>query len=299
MSLNSYPSIYNIGHSAVSDLFTGPVIVEEKVDGSQIGFQVGIDGVLRMRSKGAQLTIEAPADMFKRGVEAVTKMVDQIPRGLTFRGEYLSRPKHNVLCYDRVPANHIIIFDVQTGLEEYMPYDEKAELARSLGFEVVPKLFDGMIGSADQLRSLLDSTSCLGGQKIEGVVIKPRGYDLYGRDKKVLLGKFVSESFKESHRKEWKPSQNKNVIALLEAELKTPARWQKAIIHLKEKGLIEDSPRDIGKLIKEVQEDVLSDSEDRIKSVLFDWAWPQLRRSITGGLPEWYKEQLLESQFEE
>jgi len=33
--LGSYPSIYNLGHRYLGDLLDGPVVVEEKVDGSQ------------------------------------------------------------------------------------------------------------------------------------------------------------------------------------------------------------------------------------------------------------------------
>lgn len=77
-----------------------------------------------------------------------------------------------------------------------------------------------------------------------------------------------------------------------------PARWQKAIIHLREKGQLEDSPKDIGKLIAEIQNDVLSDSIDYIKDRLWEWAAKDIKRGCVGGFPEWYKEELLKLQFE-
>lgn len=306
--ISSYPSIYNIGHRAVRDLFTVPVIVEEKVDGSQISFQMGTDGVLRMRSKGAELSIEAPAQMFTRGVDFVKSIADRLVPGMTYRGEYLSKPKHNVLCYDRVPNGHIILYDINRPGDgsDFLSWEEKHAEAKRLGMDVVPILtgsssqggIDGM--TAEKLRACLDTVSVLGGQKIEGVVVKPRDYNLFGVDKKVLFGKFVSESFKESHKKEWKSSDSSvDILSRLVDELKTPARWNKAIIHLREQGLITDSPKDIGLLIKEVQSDVESDSMDRVTEVLVAWAWPQIKKRLTGGLAEWYKEQLLESQFEE
>jgi ATP-dependent RNA circularization protein (DNA/RNA ligase family) len=36
----SYPSIYALGHRAIRELFDGPVVVEEKIDGSQFSFGV-------------------------------------------------------------------------------------------------------------------------------------------------------------------------------------------------------------------------------------------------------------------
>jgi hypothetical protein len=88
------------------------------------------------------------------------------------------------------------------------------------------------------------------------------------------------------------------VVEQLIATLKTDARWHKAVQHLREAGKIEDSPRDIGLLMKEVPLDVVEEEIEFMKEKLFDWAWPQIRRGIIAGLPEWYKEQLLKRQFE-
>lgn len=37
-SWTSYPKIWNVGHAAVATMFDHPVLVEEKVDGSQFSF---------------------------------------------------------------------------------------------------------------------------------------------------------------------------------------------------------------------------------------------------------------------
>lgn len=297
--INSYPSIYNMGHAAVADILKAPVIVEEKVDGSQLSFSK-YNGEVSMRSKGATINMLAPANMFNKAVEFINSVAHLIPEGMTFRGEYLAKPKHNVLAYDRVPTNNIIIFDVNIGLEKYATTEEKTELAKQLGLEVVPQIFSGMIQDLQQFRKFLDRESILGGQKIEGVVIKPMNYNLFGLDKKCLMAKFVSEDFKETHAKEWqKVSEDKSIMTVLSAIYTSPARWQKALLHLREAGLITDSPKDIGMLMKEVPEDVEKECKEEIKDQLYKWAWPQLRRMVGRGLPEWYKEQLLKKQFEE
>lgn len=299
--LPSYPSIYALGHRYLAELLLDPVLVEEKIDGSQISFGiVEIDRTLtlKVRSKGAEINTMAPDNMFKKGVEYIQSIADKLHQGWIYRGEYLAKPKHNALAYDRVPINHITIFDIDTAQEAYIPYSEKVEEAGRLGLEVVPHLFSGLVQDVQQFRSFLETTSYLGGQKIEGVVIK--NYDRYGIDKKVLMGKFVSEAFKEVHAKEWRannPTQNDIVTKLIES-LKTPARWHKAIQHLKEAGRLEESPRDIGLLMKEVPEDVEKEEIEYIKDKLYEWAWPHIRRGITGGLPEFYKEQLVMKQFE-
>ncbi len=301
MSLSSYPSIYNLGHRAVATILHGPVIVEEKVDGSQFTFTL-LDGELRMRSKGADVHELAPEGMFARAVATVQALKPLLREGWVYRGEYLQKPKHNVLAYDRHPEKHIILFDIQTAPETYLDPEAKAAEASRLGLECVPTLYRGLIESADSLRGLLDTVSCLGGQKIEGVVIKPAAYDQFGVDKKCLLAKFVSEAFKETHAQTWtkehKDKTSREILETLGAGLNTQARWSKAVLHLREAGKLEDSPRDIGLLIGEVPTDVRKECEDEIKQALFDWAWPQLKRMTTRGLAEWYKEQLLKLQFE-
>lgn len=300
--INSYPSIYNLGHAQIADLLKGPVIVEEKIDGSQFSFSKNEAGELSCRSKGAQINMVAPEGMFQNAVATVQALADRLRPGYTYRGEYLKSPKHNALAYDRIPAQHIILFDINSGLETYLSPVEKKACADELGLEMVPQLFCGLIEDVQQFRTLLDTPSVLGGQKIEGVVIKPLNYDQFGRDKKCLMGKFVSEAFREVHAQSWerdhKTKSSNDILAILSAKYGTCARWQKALIHLTEAGQIQQAPQDIGPLMKEVPEDVLKECEAEIKDDLFKWCWPQLRRMLNRGLPEWYKEELLKKQFQ-
>jgi len=300
--IHGYSSIYNLGHKAIEDLFVHPVIVEEKIDGSQISFGK-INGEMCARSKGATLNMIAPDGMFAQGCATINSLKDMVNDGWIYRGEYLRTPHHNTLTYGRIPKDHIIIFDIDgTGGQEYLSPAAKRAEAYRLGLECVPVLYSGIVDNPNILRSLLETESMLGGQKIEGMVIKPANYDLFGRDKKVLMGKFVSEEFKEIHSKTWKDEHATKgpgeIVQILTDALATPARWNKAVMHLREQGKIEDNPRDIGLLIPEIQADVLKECRELIAEKLFAWAWPQLKRNITHGMPEWYKQRLLEKQFE-
>jgi hypothetical protein len=298
-SWHSYPSIYNLGHRAIAELLQRDVLVEEKVDGSQFSFGI-FDGELKCRSKGAQLHVDAPDKMFSAGVAAVKERAEQLTPGWTYRGEYLAKPRHNGLVYSRIPRGHVVLFDVNTAEADYLTHAEKVTEAERLDFDVVPALFTGRLEHITDFRRFLETESILGGQKIEGVVVKPAAYDLFGPDKKVLMGKFVSEAFKEVHAAAWKKDNptGKDKLSELGDSYCTQARWQKALIHLKERGLIADDVRDIGTLIKEVPEDIKRECEDEIKAALFAWAWPHIRRMTTRGMPEWYKEELLKKQFE-
>lgn len=300
MSVPSYASPFALGHRAIADLFDGEVVVQEKIDGSQFSFCVRlVDGVriLECRSKGAELHVSAPDKMFAKGVATVQALADSLTPGYVYRGEYLQKPKHNVLAYDRTPAQNVILFDIEDrnlGEGYFLPPTALAAEAARLGLEAAPVLFQGTISDPQRLRDLLETVSCLGGAKIEGVVVK--NYAKFTNDKKVMMGKFVSEAFKEVHAGEWRkenPTQG-DVVAQLVAAHKTPARWAKAVQHLKEAGRAEGSPKDIGLLIKEVGEDIERECSDQIREALFAHFWPQIRRAVTGGLPEWYKDQLMQ-----
>lgn len=292
--ISSYPKIYNLGHKAIRELFCDPVVCEEKVDGSQVSMGI-INGQLCVRSKSVQLDVHNPDGMFKLAVEAAARL--PLREDWVYRGEYLAKPKHNTLAYTRVPAHNIIIYDIQNGPESYLTRTEKEAEASRLGLEIVPVFYVGKIDSFEAFQSLLEHTSILGGQRVEGVVIK--NYHRFGVDGKALMGKHVSEAFKEIHRYEWKdknPGQN-DILTKLAFAYKTPARWAKAIQHLAERGELENSPTDIGKLIKEIQGDTMAECGDEIREALFQWAAPALRRAIVGGFPEWYKQQLVSKQF--
>lgn len=295
-SWHSYPSIYALGHRALRDLLLDPVLVEEKIDGSQFSFGKFVDG-LRCRSKGAELNLYTPEKMFLKAIETVRELEPLLVPGWTYRAEYLAKPKHNTLAYDRVPEKHLILFDISTGLEAYQSYNLKRNEAQRLGLELVPALYYGEITDPDEFRTLLDTPSILGGQKVEGLVVK--NYSRFGLDKHVLMGKFVSEAFKEAHGVAWKGSNPnaRDIVQTLVAAYRSPARWAKAVQHLQEAGLLKDEPSDIGLLMKEVLNDIEKECAEEIKDALYNWAWPKIRRAASAGLPEWYKEQLLEQQF--
>jgi len=287
--------VYAIGHKAIAELFSGPVLVEEKVDGSQFSMAL-IDGQLECRSKGRQLNIDAPEKMFETAVATARSL--PLHPDWVYRCEYLEKPKHNTLAYARVPAHNLIVFDVCSGLEQYLSYADKHAEAGRLGLECVPCVFDGAVTSLEMFKALLEAESVLGGTRIEGVVVK--NYALFTPEKKVAVGKYVAEDFKERNAKDWKernPSGKDFTQQLIET-YKTDARYQKAVQHLREAGKLEGSPRDIGLLICEVPADILKEYEAEIRDALFKHYWPTIQRGVTAGLAEWYKDELAKLAFE-
>lgn len=299
----SYPKIYAIGHRALKELFSEEVIVEEKIDGSQFSFGVfdSPDGpLLKMKSKGAALYESAPEKMFAEAVNYVSSIQHRLQRNWRYVGEYLKKPKHNSLIYNRAPHNHIIIFDICVGEEIYLPYLAKKSAAEAIGLETVPVLYCGKVENIADFRNLLDHESVLGGAKIEGFVAK--NYARFGLDGKALMGKFVSEEFKEIHSKAWgesNPTQG-GAVDKIGLQYQTQARWLKAVQHLRDSGTLLQEPKDIGNLIKEVKRDVSEECKEEIKDQLWKAFGEKVIRIAGAGLPQWYKEgYLVKKQFEE
>lgn len=295
--LHSYSKIYHLGHKELANLLKGSVVVEEKVDGSQFSFGRRGD-VVHFRSRGATIYPETADKLFKAAVEYVTSIKDKLNNDWTYRGEVLHAPRHNTLTYARTPRHNVVLFDIEKDLgQNFLEPLAKAYEANRLDLEVVPAFHIGALSDMESLKRITELESFLGGCKMEGVVVK--NYSQFGDDKKVLMGKWVREEFKEIHQGAWKganPSRN-DVIELMVQIYRSEPRWEKAIQHLRDAGKLQHAPQDIGALIKEFQQDLVEECAAEIKEKLYEYALPKILRGASAGLPEFYKKKLTESQF--
>ena len=296
----AFPKIFTLGQDYILDIFKEPVEVTEKIDGSQFDFGK-INGEVVMRSKGKELFRDAPEKMFDKAMEYVISIGELIPDNTIFYAEYLRTPKHNVLVYERTPKNHLILFGMSNTGATFCDVSVLSAHAERLGIDYVPVLYKGMIESIDQLSKLLETDSILGKTKIEGVVCKNyyRQFLLGGQPIPLMMGKFVSEAFKEKHNKDWaNENKSKNKWELYCEDFRSEARWQKAIQHLRDSGELQNAPQDIGKLLREIHVDIETEYKEEIKGFLWKEFSPELKRKAVAGFPEWYKEQLAKQSFE-
>lgn len=297
MRISSFPKIFAIGTDYIKDIFDGPVEITEKIDGSQFVFG-RVDGELWIRSKGAQLFFENHQKMFSKAISYIDEISNNIPDGKIFFCEYLQKPKHNTLVYDRTPLNNLILFAVMN-LDQ--TFDQDLEYnSEMLNIEKVPVIYSGEIKDMSDLNALLDRKSVLGGAKIEGIVVKnyAKPFLLGGQPIPVMAGKFVSEEFKEVHQARWKNEESgKSKIDIFFEGFRTDARWEKAVQHLRENGTLTNEPKDIGNLIKEIRSDIEAEEKENVKEFLWKEFSGQLLRKSTAGMPEWYKKKLAERSF--
>lgn len=296
--LDTYGKLYHLGHRSIQPLFTEPVYVEEKIDGSQFSFAV-VDGTLYCRSRGSLLDVEATTGgLFGPAVQAVRALKDELTPGFIYRGEAMCRPKHNVLAYERAPEAGFILFDVESmegGKPKLLTPEEKKAEAERLGLEVVPCFFTGKLTDLEQIKKLLDTPSMLGGV-MEGVVFKSATLKVDGH---FMRAKYVSEQFQEVQNS-GRVRKSKMFIDFrheLAQQYRTEARWLKALQRLAEADGLDNSPKDIGNLMRLVNQDIEEECSEEIKEKLYDWARKPVLRGATQGLAEWYKEKLAGNQF--
>ena len=289
----AFCKIWHLGVAQVEHLFDGEVEITEKIDGSQFVFG-RVDDDLKFRSKGAEIFYDAAPKMFNPVVQWAYEAGIHVANGETVYGETLAKPKHNTLKYDRIPKNHFMLFGYALRDGTFATYDQLVEKAEQMGCEVVPLLYRGERKplTLDELKEFLNRTSVLGGQNIEGIVIKnwEKICEFKGLYLPLTAAKYVSEQFKEVHSKSWSSENtSRGKWDVLVSNYRTNARWEKAIQHLADAGLLEGSPRDIGRLIGEVKRDITEEEQDAIKTHLWNIFSNDILRSVTGGLPEWYK----------
>ena len=298
-----YPKIHALGHRNVINIFADEVEITEKVDGSQFVFGKDMNGKLHIRSKGKQIDIDAPPQMFQLGVDYVLRIQDRILNDTSYYCEYLNKPKHNTLVYDRVPLNNLVLFGASDFCRTEMvrAHVDLTVWATNLGIDVIPLIYTGKLDTAEDVLGMMKRKSYLGGKyDIEGIVVKNyhQSIELNGQVYPVVTGKYVSDAFKEVHQKTWKAENTaKGGWDATVSGYRTEARWMKSIQHLKEDGKLDGSPKDIGPLIKAIHDDIREEEKEAILAVLWRQFSPSLFRVATSGFPEFYKELLVKESF--
>lgn len=302
MKIPDYGKVYALGKREVHDIFHHPVVVQEKIDGSQFSFMLDpVSDQLLFKSRNQMLDPDDPPAMFRMAVESVIARRDALLPGAIYRGECVTRPRHNVLSYERIPQGGVILFDVRlTGIQsgDHATLTGLETLAAQAELEAVPS-FDVDVTTRTVFDELLETPSCLGG-KVEGFVFKSTVLvDPHHRFER-LKAKYVTGQFKEKmgSKKVSKRPGASPIDKLIEMYA-TPARYAKAVQHLREDGRLKDGPEDIGPLMGEVSRDLLEECGAEIDAAILKAYRKQVVKGVSQRLPQWYKDQLTNRQFED
>lgn len=190
------------------------VVIEEKVDGANVGFSVGADGRIRAQSRGNFL---APGRSHAQWnplwpwlAHREHALVAALGSERMLFGEWC-HARHTIAC-DALP-DWFLAFDVfEPGKGLFWSTDRRNVLATDLGLSTVPEVFRGRLTLRD-VPTLL-SKSALGAARMEGVYLRR---ETEGR----LLGraKVVGVEFKQQIEAHWtrRPLIPNHLLAATEA----------------------------------------------------------------------------------
>lgn len=155
-------------------LLSGPVVVEEKLDGANLGLSLDADGNLRAQNRGQYLSephigqfSRLPAWLGQHG----QALRDVLKPGLILFGEWCAA-RHS-LDYGALP-DWFLAFDVYDSANgNFWSTQQRNSLAAKAGLSIVPRVFEGHTSLSDLLRLVSETPSRYrAGQPLEGVVVR-------------------------------------------------------------------------------------------------------------------------------
>ena len=153
-------------------MLRGEVVVEEKVDGANVGFSVALDGTIRAQNRGSWLRRGGNAQFDRLWAwmdQRQTDFADALGDRLILFGEWCLAV-HSVM-YDSLP-DWFLGFDVyERGSNRFWDVARRDELLRNLGLASVPRLSKGTF-TIEGLKALLSQRSMVGSGPMEGAYIR-------------------------------------------------------------------------------------------------------------------------------
>ncbi|MEI6388750.1 MAG: RNA ligase family protein [Spirochaetota bacterium] len=182
-----------------SAFLDGEVVVEEKVDGANLGFSVSPDGELRAQNRGHYL--ERPfSGQFSRLESWLAPredaLFDALAGKLMLFGEWCAA-RHS-LAYDQLP-DLFVAFDVyDLGEGRFWSTRRRKELAEALGLALIPSVDRGRFELRGLVAKLINAQSFFREGELEGYYLRREG-ELWLEDR----AKLVKPGFTQAIGEHW------------------------------------------------------------------------------------------------
>lgn len=190
----------------VAELLSGPVVVEEKLDGANLGFSVGPNGHLRAQNRG-QYLIEPHAGQFQRLPEWMALhgagLAEALGATLIAFGEWCAA-RHS-LDYAALPDWWLLfdVYDREAG--RFWSTRRRDALASKLGLAGVPRLAEGPQTTASLRKGVEQWKSRFREGGLEGVIVRREDADWLQARGKLVRADFTQaiDSHWRSRKLEW------------------------------------------------------------------------------------------------
>lgn len=160
-----------------AELLCGDVVVDEKLDGANLGISLSPDSELRVQNRGQYLYapyagqfVRLPDWLLLHGDRLRTALAANASAGLMLFGEWCAA-RHS-LGYDRLP-DWFLLFDVYDRSQgRFWSAPRRNELAAALGLVTVPLLLEGRFTLPQLKDALVGQHSQFRQGALEGIVIR-------------------------------------------------------------------------------------------------------------------------------
>jgi ATP-dependent RNA circularization protein (DNA/RNA ligase family) len=157
----------------VNELLSGEVVIEEKIDGANIGLSVSEEGSLQVQNRGQMLSPPLTGqfarleDWLSRHRDTLTRLIE--PTCILF-GEW-SAARHTIF-YDQLP-DWFLLFDVFDRREgRFWSTTRRDTLAKAVGLASVPIIRRGHFSLPDLLNILKVDRSRFTNGAMEGIIVR-------------------------------------------------------------------------------------------------------------------------------
>lgn len=160
------------------DLLAGEVVIEEKLDGANLGISVSPEGEVRAQNRG-QYLIAPHMGQFERLMDWLALradvLFDVLGDRLILFGEWCAA-RHS-LGYSQLPDWFLVfdVYDRETG--RFWSTARRDALARQAGLPAVPKIFRGRIDIEELKMRVMSEPSRFRDGPLEGFVLRRESAD--------------------------------------------------------------------------------------------------------------------------
>lgn len=185
-------------------LLSGEVVLEEKVDGANLGFSLGAGGELRVQNRGQYLEephvgqfARLPPWLVLHGEAIGDNLVEQLEQRLVLFGEWCAAC--HSLDYSRLP-DWFLLFDVfEAATGRFWSSDRRDALATRLGLATTPQLARGRFTLTELMNKVDQWPSQFRDGPLEGIIIRRESAQWCE-----LRAKLVRGNFAEAIGKHWR-----------------------------------------------------------------------------------------------
>jgi hypothetical protein len=180
-----------LGAAEARALLSGEIMVEEKVDGANLGFVVDEEGRLRGQNRGSYLHLDDPKGQWKPLLRWLSTrqhaIAEALAPDLILFGEWCYAV--HSLRYTRLP-DWFLAFDVyDRTAAEFWSVGRRNDLTRRLKIDVVPELGRGHFG-LEELKKLLERSALTDGAP-EGLYVRQEANGRLLKRAKLVRAEFV------------------------------------------------------------------------------------------------------------